>query len=95
MAGPTGEMMRRLVEAVAISLYRGPQGDWLTSESITEDARFREDLGRDSIDMAEVFMNVEEEFGIVIRDEEAQPIQSVRQLICLVESKCPEPHERG
>jgi len=44
---------------------------------VTENARFIDDLGADSLDTVELVMRFEEEFGIEIPDEEAEKIQSV------------------
>jgi len=47
------------------------------SEEVTITAKFREDLGADSLDLVELIMQFEEEFGGEISDEEAQTIVSV------------------
>lgn len=47
-------------------------------EKITMDARFREDLEADSLDLVELIMAFEDEFGGEISDEEAQQIKTVR-----------------
>lgn len=44
---------------------------------VTMDASFRDDLEADSLDLVELIMAFEEEFGGEISDEEAQKIQSV------------------
>ena len=46
-------------------------------EQITMEADFREDLEADSLDLVELIMAFEEEFGGDISDEEAQQIESV------------------
>ncbi len=46
-------------------------------ESVTMEASFREDLGADSLDLVELVMAFEEEFGGTISDEEAQQIKTV------------------
>ena len=43
-------------------------------EKITEDAKFIEDLGADSLDTVELVMAFEEEFGIEIPDDAAESI---------------------
>ena len=50
-------------------------------EKITMEARFREDLEADSLDLVELIMAFEEEFGGEISDEEAQKITSVGQAV--------------
>jgi acyl carrier protein len=50
-------------------------------EKVTMDARFREDLEADSLDLVEFIMAVEDEFGGEISDEEAQQIKTVGQAV--------------
>ncbi|MCY7377060.1 MAG: acyl carrier protein [Pyrinomonadaceae bacterium] len=52
---------------------------------VTENARFIEDLGADSLDLVELVMRFEEEFDIEIPDEDAEKIQSVRDAYSYVE----------
>ncbi len=54
-------------------------------EKVTRDARFREDLEADSLDLVELMMAFEEEFGGTIEDEEAQKIKTVGEVIDLLE----------
>ena len=46
-------------------------------EQVTLEARFREDLEADSLDLVELIMAFEDEFGGEISDEEAQQIKTV------------------
>ena len=46
-------------------------------DDVTEDASFVDDLGADSLDIVELVMALEEEFGISIPDEEAENIKTV------------------
>ena len=46
-------------------------------DKITMEARFREDLEADSLDLVELIMAFEDEFGGEISDEEAQEIKTV------------------
>lgn len=50
-------------------------------DQITEETHFVNDLQSDSLDMAELVIDLEEEFGMNISDEEAQEIQTVGQAI--------------
>jgi len=54
-------------------------------EEVTDNARFIDDLGADSLDTVELVMRFEEEFGIEIPDEDAEKIQSVRDAIDYIE----------
>ena len=48
---------------------------------VTENARFIEDLGADSLDLVELVMRFEEEFDIEIPDEDAEKIQTVKDAV--------------
>ncbi len=48
---------------------------------ITNDARFLEDLGADSLDTVEIIMELENEFGFTIPDEVAEEMKTVGQVI--------------
>ena len=50
-------------------------------DAVTREARFREDLEADSLDLVELIMEFEQEFGGEISDEEAQQIETVGQAI--------------
>lgn len=54
---------------------------------VTENARFIEDLGADSLDLVELVMRFEEDFDIEIPDEEAEKIQAVRDAYAYVEQE--------
>jgi len=50
-------------------------------EKLKEDANFVQDLGADSLDVVELVMAFEEEFGIEIPDEDAEKIRTVGDVI--------------
>ena len=54
---------------------------------ITDDAKFIDDLGADSLDTVELVMAFEEKFGIEIPDDAAETIQTVQNAIDYIESK--------
>ena len=49
-------------------------------DQITPEARIQEDLGADSLDIVEITMKLEEEFGVTIPDETAEAVQSVEDI---------------
>ncbi len=54
-------------------------------EKVTRDAEFVQDLNADSLDLVELIMQLEEEFGIEISDEEATNIVSVGDAIDFIQ----------
>ena len=51
------------------------------AEKVTEDASFIDDLGADSLDIVELVMAFEEEFGVEIPDDAAEKISTVADAI--------------
>jgi acyl carrier protein len=48
---------------------------------VTSDASFREDLEADSLDLVELIMELEEQFGMEIPDDEAEKITTVEEAV--------------
>jgi acyl carrier protein len=57
------------------------------AEKVTAEARFREDLEADSLDLVELIMAFEEEFGGEISDEDAQKITTVGEAVEYIETR--------
>ena len=53
---------------------------------ITPEARFREDLEADSLDLVELIMAFEDKFGAEISDEDAQKITTVGEAVTSIDS---------
>ncbi|MCX5865988.1 MAG: acyl carrier protein [Proteobacteria bacterium] len=51
------------------------------TEEIQPEARFLEDLGADSLDLVELVMAMEDEFGISIPDDKIEEIKTVRDAV--------------
>ncbi len=56
---------------------------------VTPDASFREDLEADSLDLVELIMELEEQFGMEIPDEEAEKITTVEEAVDYVQENQP------
>jgi acyl carrier protein len=54
-------------------------------EDVTMEARFREDLEADSLDLVELIMEFEDQFGGEISDEDAQKITTVGEAVAYIE----------
>ncbi|QIN82943.1 acyl carrier protein [Rubrobacter tropicus] len=52
---------------------------------VTPDASFREDLEADSLDLVELIMELEEQFGLEIPDEEVEKITTVEEAVDYVD----------
>ncbi len=74
MSGTFEEVKATLVELLGVE-----------ESKITLDAKFREDLEADSLDLVELIMAFEEKFGSEISDEDAQKITTVGELITYIE----------
>jgi len=55
------------------------------ADEVTSEASFTEDLGADSLDIVELVMAFEEEFGIEIPDEDAEKIGRVQEAVSYIE----------
>lgn len=58
----------------------------VSEDAVSADAKFREDLGADSLDLVELIMAFEEEFDGEISDDEAQKITTVGQAVDYIEN---------
>jgi acyl carrier protein len=64
-------------------------------EEVTDDASFTDDLGADSLDLVEVVMALEEEFGAQIPDEDAEKIKTVGDAIKYIDEQMASAGEGG
>ena len=56
------------------------------AEKVSEEASFIDDLGADSLDIVELVMAFEEEFGVEIPDDAAEKIATVNDAIAYIDS---------
>jgi len=68
------EILGKVREMVASQLGKA-------EDEITPESSFIEDLGADSLDLVELIMSMEDEFGLEISDEDAESIITVQDAI--------------
>lgn len=57
------------------------------ADKIKPESKIVEDLGADSLDVVELLMTMEDDFGISVSDEEAVKLKSVQDIVNMLESK--------
>ncbi len=57
------------------------------ASAVTKEARFAEDLDADSLDLVELVMELEEEFGVSVEEEELEGIETAGAAFDLVAGK--------
>ena len=65
------ELLAKVKEMVASQLGK-------SEDEITPESSFIEDLGADSLDLVELIMSMEDEYGLEISDEDAEKIVTVQ-----------------
>ncbi|MBQ1546267.1 MAG: acyl carrier protein [Clostridia bacterium] len=56
-------------------------------ESITRATELKEDLGADSLDLADVIMAIEAEFEVDLQDEDIESIKTVGDIVDFIENR--------
>jgi len=56
-------------------------------KTLEPDTNIVEDLGADSLDIVEMLMAIEENFGITVSDEEAMTLKTIRDVADFIEGK--------
>ena len=67
------------VKAVVVEQLNVNEGE------VKPESKFVDDLGADSLDIVELIMAFEEEFGIEIPDEAAEKIKTVQDVVSYIE----------
>lgn len=72
-------MLEKIQELVA-------DGLGVDAEQVVPTARFKEDLGADSLDLFELVMSFEDEFGVEIESEELEKMSTVQNVMSYIEA---------
>ncbi len=56
-------------------------------DAMTMDTKIADDLGADSLDLVDLLMSVEDEFGIEIPDEDVEGIQTIGDIVEYINNK--------
>ncbi len=59
----------------------------ISPDRVTDEARFRDDLGADSLDAFDLLLSFEETFDLEIPDDAADPMQRVRDAVRYIEGQ--------
>lgn len=74
MSKDSKEILDKVKDMIASQLGK-------SEDEITPDSSFIEDLGADSLDLVELIMSMEDEFGLEISDEDAENIVTVQDAL--------------
>ena len=55
-------------------------------DKVTADTDLQEDLGADSLDVVDLLMSIEDEFGVDVPDDEIEIIKTVGSLVSYIEA---------
>ena len=73
-------MLEQIIEIISRQLSR-------ETDEITPETNIMEDLGADSLDIVELLMEVEENFGVTVPDEDVPTLKTVKDIVDYVESR--------
>ncbi len=57
----------------------------ISKDSIKPESNILEDLGADSLDVIEMLMTLEDEYGITIPDEKINQVKTISEIVALIE----------
>jgi len=77
------------IRSVLVERVDGVYDDPIDTDAITDETRLREDLCIDSLQTAEMLVEIEMRLGVRIEDEEAMKSRTVGEVLRLIQAKDP------
>lgn len=59
----------------------------ISEDKVTLDSEIIKDLGADSLDLVEMILSLEENFGVTISDEQTESIKTVKDIVDIIDNK--------
>ena len=59
----------------------------IEEESISMESNIQEDLGADSLDLVDLLMTLEDDYGLEVPDEDVEKIKTVGDLVAYIEER--------
>ena len=59
----------------------------ISADKITPDSEIIKDLGADSLDLVEMLLSLEENFGVTVSDEQTESIKTVKDIVEIIDNQ--------
>ncbi len=59
----------------------------VAEDKITPDSEIIKDLGADSLDLVEMLLSLEENFGVTVSDEQTENIKTVKDIVEIIDNQ--------
>ncbi len=59
----------------------------ISEDKVTLDSEIIKDLGADSLDLVEMILSLEENFGVTVTDEQTETIKTVKDIVEIIDNK--------
>ena len=59
----------------------------VSPDQVTMESEIIKDLGADSLDLVEMLLSLEENFGVTVSDEQTETIKSVKDIVDIIDNK--------
>ena len=59
----------------------------ISADSIKPESEIIKDLGADSLDLVEMLLSLEENFGVTVTDEQTEAIKTVKDIVDIIDNK--------